>query len=112
MTELEASLEQSLHNILKNASITPVFQPIISLANNAIHGYEGLIRGPSNSPLHSPFNLFETAAKHGRLAELDLLCRKVTIERYTQLKLNKRLFLNTIPEILLYKDYQHGHTLD
>jgi len=112
MTELEASLEQSLHNILKNSSITPVFQPIISLANNAIHGYEGLIRGPSNSPLHSPFNLFETAAKHGRLAELDLLCRKVTIERYAQLKLNKKLFLNTIPEILLYKDYQHGHTLD
>jgi len=112
MTKLEQSHAQSLNEILEKSLLTPVFQPIISLKNNAIYGYEGLIRGPSNSPLHSPFNLFNAAVKHNRLAELDLLCRKVTIERFAQLNFREQLFINTIPEILLHKDYQHGHTLD
>jgi len=112
MTKLELSHAQSLDEILEKSLVTPVFQPIISLKSNTIYGYEGLIRGPSNSPLHSPFNLFNAAAKHNRLAELDLLCRKVTIEHFAQLKLKAQLFINTVPEILLHKDYQHGHTLD
>jgi len=112
MTKLERLHEKSLDEILENSLISPVFQPIVSLKTNTIYAYEGLIRGPSNGPLHSPFNLFNAAAKHDRLAELDLLCRKVTIERFAQLKLKPLLFINTIPEILLHKDYQHGHTLD
>ena len=112
MTKLELSHTQSLDEILDKSLVTPVFQPIVSLKSNTIYGYEGLIRGPSNSPLHSPFNLFNAAAKNNRLAELDLLCRKVTIERFAQLKFRTQLFINTIPEILLHKDYQHGHTLD
>jgi len=112
MTKLELLHAQSLDEILENSLISPVFQPIVSLKTNTIYAYEGLIRGPSNGPLHSPFNLFNAAAKHDRLAELDLLCRKVTIERFAQLKLKPLLFINTIPEILLHKDYQHGHTLD
>ncbi|MBV1952447.1 MAG: GGDEF domain-containing protein [Cycloclasticus sp.] len=112
MTELEPPHPQSLDEILEKSLLTPVFQPIISLKNNTIYGYEGLIRGPSNSPLHSPFNLFNAAAKQGCLAKLDLLCRKVTIEHFAQLNFKEQLFINTIPEILLHKDYQHGHTLD
>lgn len=111
MTHEEKSLYQSLLQILATESLTPLFQPIISLKDNKIYGYEGLIRGPSDGLLHSPINLFNTAAKHKRLAELDLLCRKVTIKRFGELNLNSKLFINTIPEILLQKDYQHGHTL-
>jgi len=112
MTKQELSHAKLLDEILEKSLLSAVFQPIISLKNNTIYGYEGLIRGPSNSPLHSPFNLFSTAAKKNRLVELDLLCRKITIERFAQLKLKPQLFINTIPEILLDKDYQHGHTLD
>ena len=112
MTKLELLHAQSLDEILEHSLVSPVFQPIVSLKTNTIYAYEGLIRGPSNGPLHSPFNLFNAAAKQDRLAELDLLCRKVTIERFAQLRLKPLLFINTIPEILLHKDYQHGHTLD
>lgn len=56
--------------------------------------------------------MFDVAAKHGRLAQLDVLARAVIIERFGQLNLNSKLFVNTIPEVLLQKDYQHGHILD
>ncbi|MFT6219269.1 MAG: EAL domain-containing protein (putative c-di-GMP-specific phosphodiesterase class I), partial [Cycloclasticus pugetii] len=111
MTHDEKLHYQSLLDILATDSLTPLFQPIISMKDNKIYGYEGLIRGPSDGPLHSPINLFNAAAKYDRLAELDLLCRKVSIQRFGELNLNARLFINTIPEILLQKDYQHGHTL-
>ena len=102
----------TLDEILSTASLTPLFQPIVSIKENKIYGYEALIRGPSDSPLHSPLNLFDAASRHGRLAELDLLCREVAIRRFGQLKLNAKLFINTIPEVLLQQDYQHGLTRD
>jgi len=112
MTKEEFLQGQSLEEILASASLTPLFQPIVSLKENTIYGYEALIRGPSDGPLHSPINLFNAASRHGRLAELDLLCREVAIQRFSQLKLDAKLFINTIPEVLLQQDYQHGLTLD
>ncbi len=112
MTKEEHIQYQSLNDILQNATLTPLFQPIVSLKENIIYGYEALIRGPSNSPLHSPINLFDAASRHGRLAELDLLCREVAITQFSQLNFKAKLFINTIPEVLLQQDYQHGLTRD
>jgi len=112
MTKEEVLQYQSLEDILESASLTPLFQPIVSIKENKVYGYEALIRGPSNSPLHSPINLFDAASRHGRLAELDLLCREVAIKRYGELGLEANLFINTIPEVLLQQDYQHGLTRD
>ncbi|MDT8371017.1 MAG: bifunctional diguanylate cyclase/phosphodiesterase [Gammaproteobacteria bacterium] len=111
MTKEEALQFQSLEDILRNASLTPLFQPIVSHKKNKIYGYEALIRGPSDSPLHSPINLFDTASRHGQLAELDLLCREVAIKEFGRLNLDAKLFINTIPAALLQSDYPHGLTL-
>ncbi|PCJ32430.1 MAG: diguanylate phosphodiesterase [Gammaproteobacteria bacterium] len=112
MTKDEYLQSQSLDEILANAALTPLFQPIVSMKENKIYAYEALIRGPSNSALHSPLNLFDAASRTGRLAELDLLCREVAIKRFGQLNIEAKLFINTIPEVLLQQDYQHGLTLD
>lgn len=112
VTKEELQQGISLDQILESAALTPLFQPIVSLKNNSIYGYEALIRGPSDSILHSPINLFDAASRHGRLAELDLLCREVAIKQFGQLNLEEKLFINTIPEVLLQQDYQHGLTLD
>jgi EAL domain-containing protein (putative c-di-GMP-specific phosphodiesterase class I)/GGDEF domain-containing protein len=112
MTKNEYTQYQSLDNILQNATLIPMFQPIVSMRENKIYGYEALIRGPSDSPLHSPINLFDAASRHGRLAELDLLCREVAIKQFGLFELDAKLFINTIPEVLLQQDYQHGLTLD
>lgn len=111
MTKEELQQYQSLESIIATAALTPLFQPIVSLKTHEIFGYEALIRGPSDSPLHSPINLFDAASRHGLLAELDLLCREVAIRQFGQLGLNAKLFINTIPAALLSPDYPHGLTL-
>lgn len=49
-----------------------------------IIGYEGLIRGPSDSPLHSPLNLFRVALAANLSVEVEHLCRKVVIESFAK----------------------------
>ncbi|MDO8825101.1 bifunctional diguanylate cyclase/phosphodiesterase [Methylophaga sp.] len=110
MTQEELLQFRSLEDILATAALTPIFQPIVSLKSHQIYGYEALIRGPSDSVLHSPINLFDAASRHGRLAELDLLCREIAIARFGELNLNAKLFINTIPAALLQPDYPHGLT--
>lgn len=64
-----------LIQIIEQRQLTPNFQPIISMATGEIYAYEGLIRGPSNSPLHSPLSLFRAAGQFGLLLEVERLCR-------------------------------------
>lgn len=100
-----------LDEILAKRQLTPFFQPILNLASGQIFGYEGLIRGPSDSPLHSPANLFKAAEMSNRLAELERLCRHVTLESFVKQQLPGRLFLNVSPECLLEPDFRQGETL-
>lgn len=111
MTQEELRHFHSLEDILSQRTLTPLFQPIVSLKHQQVLGFEALIRGPSNGPLHSPINLFNTAHRHGLLAELDLLCRETAIRRFGELGLNHTLFINTSPAALLEQDYPHGLTL-
>ncbi|TIH08453.1 bifunctional diguanylate cyclase/phosphodiesterase [Pseudomonas leptonychotis] len=101
----------ALDNILAKGELHSLFQPIISLSERRILGYEALSRGPSNSALHSPINLFAVARSAGRLGELELLCRKNACQRFSQLKLQGKLFLNVSPDSLMAPKHQPGRTL-
>ena len=63
-----------LDRIIKHESITTVFQPIVSLEDGNIIGYEALSRGPENSPLQNPEKLFSAAHEYNRLWDLECLC--------------------------------------
>jgi EAL domain-containing protein (putative c-di-GMP-specific phosphodiesterase class I) len=101
----------ALDNILANSDLHTLFQPIYSLSERSILGYEALSRGPSNSALHSPINLFAVARSAGRLSELELLCRRNACQRFSQLKLDGKLFLNVSPDSLMEPKHQPGRTL-
>lgn len=103
-------LQQELLSILKEERLTALFQPIINLENQQIYGYEGLIRGPSDSPLHAPDHLFHVATQFNKLVELDFLCRKVIIGQFSRLNLPGRLFLNISPASLLDPNFVDGKT--
>ncbi|WP_338033228.1 bifunctional diguanylate cyclase/phosphodiesterase [Desulfobulbus alkaliphilus] len=98
--------------MLRQENIKALFQPIIHLQTRQIYGYEGLIRGPVNTILHAPTRLFEAATSAGRLAELDLLCRRVVIKRFAQLGLSGRLFINVDPSSLAHETFREGVTLE
>ncbi|WP_409069266.1 EAL domain-containing protein [Clostridium caseinilyticum] len=99
-----------LDKIIKCESITTVFQPIVSLANGDIIGYEALSRGPKNSPLHNPEKLFSAAHEYNRLWELEYLCRSKAIERAKFIDKDKHLFINVDPFIFKDEKYRKGFT--
>ncbi len=104
-------LRKEILNILDGKLLTPHFQPIISLTQKKIMGYEALIRGPSDSPLHSPFNLFTTAEQFNLSTRLEFLCREITIQRYADLDIKEKLFINASPLVLLQPEFKKGETL-
>ena len=101
----------ALSSILAQSSLHSLFQPIISLSERRILGYEALSRGPSNSALHSPVPLFAVARQAGRLSELEMACRHSACRRFNEQKLPGKLFLNVSPESLLEAAHQPGRTL-
>ncbi|WP_218892720.1 GGDEF domain-containing protein [Duganella sp. 1224] len=107
-----AVLRAHLHDILARKQLSALFQPIVHMPTGEIIAYEGLIRGPSDSPLHSPINLFQAARANGLTVQVEHLCRKVVLERFAELQLPGKLFLNVSPECLLQRDARHGETLE
>ncbi|MCK9395042.1 MAG: GGDEF domain-containing protein [Methylobacter sp.] len=104
-------LRKEIINILDDKLLTPHFQPIVSLNQKKILGYEALIRGPSDSPLHSPFNLFTTAERFNLSTRLEFLCREITIQHYADLDIKEKLFINASPLVLLQPEFKKGETL-
>lgn len=109
---MDQTTEALLDSVIRQQDITVHFQPIVHLQTRQIYGYEGLVRGPVNTVLHAPTRLFEAATRTGRLAELDLLCRRVVINRFAQLNLPGRLFINVDPYSLMHEDFIEGLTLE
>ncbi|MBY0573519.1 MAG: GGDEF domain-containing protein [Undibacterium sp.] len=101
-----------LHQIINERLLNAYFQPIIQMQDGQILGYEGLIRGPVDSPLHSPMKLFQAAWEHNLSIEVEHLCRRIILEQFKLLKLPGKLFLNVSPECLLQRGTRHGETLN
>lgn len=89
-----------LNRIIDERLLQAHFQPIIELSTGAVAGYEGLIRGPADSPLHLPADLFRAAVKHGLVLRLERLCRLTVVQAFARLGLPRLLFLNVRPQCL------------
>ncbi|PPC90313.1 MAG: hypothetical protein CTY35_14505 [Methylotenera sp.] len=81
-----------LHDIIQGKQLTAVFQPILDMQQSKFIGYEGLIRGPINSVLHTPMALFAMARKCGLVAELEYLARQTVLEAFASLQLPGKIF--------------------
>jgi diguanylate cyclase (GGDEF)-like protein len=106
-----SNLHKELISILDGEKLTPHLQPIVSLTQKKIIGYEALIRGPSDSPLHSAFNLFDTAERFNLTTRLEFVCRELSIQRYASLGIREKLFINVSPSVLLQPGFENGMTL-
>lgn len=92
-----ASMSEALREILQRQQITTLLQPLVDMKQQKILGYEALSRGPSDSHLHNPTALFDTAFRSGQLSQLELLCRETALMHFQQLQLPGKLFLNATP---------------
>lgn len=106
----QITLQKELRRLIEFKLLKPVFQPIMALENPRIIGYEALIRGPEDSPLHFPDKLFAVARESRLLASLEFACREVSCERFAELNLPGKLFLNMSPIAFTDSQYRDGVT--
>ncbi|MBE0471587.1 MAG: EAL and GGDEF domain-containing protein [Methyloprofundus sp.] len=101
-----------LSSIFRNRNLKAMFQPIIDLKTHQIYGHEALIRGPVNSSLHSPLDLFQAAEKNGCLFEMDWLARSTAIAAFQQQQSDDLLFINITVNSIMARGHRQGMTLD
>lgn len=103
-------LEEQLIQIINDSDIRIVFQPIISLRDGSVLGYEALSRGPAGTLLQNPDALFGIAAECGKLWELEQLCRTKALETAFKISTSFQLFLNVNPHVIHDEKFKLGFT--
>lgn len=103
MWYLETDDQMLLQKILEKEQLSALFQPLVSLREGVVCGYEGLIRGPSDSPLHTPLSLLRVATECGQRVALENLCQKIITRAFLNLRLSGLLFLNVSPDVLVQR---------
>ena len=88
---------ESLERIITTRDLYPIFQPVFEFSVPVIFGYEALIRGPSDSELHSSIMLFKMAKKFNLIPALEYVCRDISCEYFARNRLPGKLFLNISP---------------
>lgn len=105
--------ETELNEIIEQKTIKSVFQPIISLADSKILGYEALSRITVESVISNTEQLFCLAERYNRIWDLEQLCRVKSLESaFLQMddKSVTKLFLNVNPKIMNDISFQNGFT--
>src|SRR5690606_25084647 len=70
-----------------------------------------LIRGPADSALARPDQLFAAATEYGMLAKLEYTCREAACTAFMQQQLPGKLFLNMTPLSFTDSQYRDGVTM-
>lgn len=97
-----------LDQIIKEQRVGIVFQPIISLKNGDVLGYEALSRTPSEYDFENIEDVFSLAKEHDRLWELEQLARMKTLQSARSFLVppfNKKLFMNVSSHVMKYEKF-------
>ncbi len=108
------SLGAELLDIVSHNRLQCVFQPIVDLTTKKTCAFEALVRGPFNSVLHHPLNLFKVADEQGVLYEMDTFARISSINAFARQARETEhlyLFLNVSINAVMNSVHQKGVTL-
>lgn len=98
------SQDNLIQRIIKESNVITVFQPVISLKEMRIVGFEALSRGicSDTGNIIPPIELFEMAREENCELELDRLCRKTAMRSYKTIPDYDKylLFLNLDTSVL------------
>ena len=110
----EAELDEvdQLIDLIDNRQLSCVFQPIIDFRTHSYIAFEGLIRGPEGTALHTPHQLFTAAERHGLRRQLEQVCRETVFRGFARLQLPGKLFINSSPDCLGDDLFFNGSTID
>lgn len=103
-------MKSELMDIIYNNRLFSVFQPILSLKDGEILGYEALTRVKNIGKYQNPEILFDEAKECDLLWDLEILCRSNAIKAYSKFKTEKLLFLNVDPNVMRDEHFIKGFT--
>jgi EAL domain-containing protein (putative c-di-GMP-specific phosphodiesterase class I) len=105
-------LRDGFRTILEQQSIYSVYQPIVSLQDGSVFGYEALTRVPATSPFHSPLDLFQFAERDGALYALEKLAREKAIQGSILEHKQQMLFINISSQVIYDPQFVPGQTME
>ena len=112
-----AAIDQriKLDAIIVNQWITPVFQPIVSLKDGSVLGFEALSRMSNPGMFDNVEEMFQCAEESGCIWMLEQVCRRAILrEIYGQMEaLNQyraKIFINVSPKVLHDEKFREGFT--
>lgn len=108
MTTALSTPSLTLQTILGERLLSPVYQPIVNLAEHAVYGHESLIRGPANTACQMPDVLFSMARAEGCLNELEYAAANAGIAGYRAAGGRAKLFVNLSATFLVEHYVRHG----
>lgn len=97
-TQIISPDAENMEQLLDLKAVVPHFQPIISLSDGALLGYEVLGRISHDGLPNSPAQLFQISRLLGRQIELSELFRNSALEYAAQLGVKELILFNTLPE--------------
>lgn len=105
----ESNMREAI-DIISNRELSSVYQPIVSLKDGSIYGYEALSRINNTDSKISIADLFAYADKAGYLWELEKICRTNALKNAKGLPPGVKLFLNVDGNVLRDETFQRGFT--
>ncbi|NQX68266.1 GGDEF domain-containing protein [Paenibacillus alba] len=108
----QSEVLEQYHKMIKEQLLYSVYQPIVSLQDGQVMGYEALIRGPKESPFHSPLAMFQFAEQQGELYTLEQLAREKAIQGSILEHPQQLLFINISSQVLYDPGFVPGKTLE
>ncbi|MEO7369457.1 MAG: EAL domain-containing protein [Ilumatobacteraceae bacterium] len=96
------TLQITIEQVIETGSITSAYQPIVDIDSGQVVAYEALARGPLDTSLEHPDQLFAAAGAAGLTAELDWACRASAVRGALEAGLGSaaKLFINVEPSTL------------
>ena len=105
--------KEELLSIIEEGRIHPVFQPIVSLRDGQILGYEALSRIDGKTKIQDMEEFFQLGVHYGKTWEIEKLCRKRILQVYAKFPETKKagkLFINVNPLVMQDEKFKQNYT--
>jgi EAL domain-containing protein (putative c-di-GMP-specific phosphodiesterase class I)/GGDEF domain-containing protein len=104
-SQIQKDASAQLRKVLEDRAVTAVFQPIFGFREGCMVGHEALVRGPEDSLVHEPVELFAAAEQQGVAVELNLLCVQEILRSFAERRMEGTLFLNISPLVIMQRGF-------
>lgn len=107
--------QKKIEDIIVNKWITPVFQPIISLRDGNVLGFEALSRVSKPGIFDNVEEMFQCAEESGCIWMLEQVCRRailreINVQKEALEQYRAKVFINVSPKVLHDEKFRQGFT--